>query len=57
MAFPVRHGCGGVMAWGALLLQSLGDLFAVIDGATSSALYQKILKENVLSSVLSEVQA
>ncbi len=45
----VKHGGGGsVMVWGCFA--GPGRL-AIIDGTMNSALYQKILKENVLPSV------
>ena len=43
--------CGGsVMGWGCFAASGPGRL-AVIDGTMNSALYQKILKENVRPSV------
>ncbi len=45
----VKHG-GGVMIWGCFAASGPGRL-AIIDGTMNSALYQKILKENVRPSV------
>ena len=42
----VKHGGGSVMVWGCLAASGPGG-FAVTDGTMNSALYQKILKENV----------
>ncbi len=42
----VEHGCGSVMVWGCFASSGPGRL-AIIDGTMNSALYQKILKENV----------
>ncbi len=46
----VKHGGGSVMVWGCLAASGPGRL-AIIDGTMNSALYQKILKENVRPSV------
>ncbi|KAF7670306.1 hypothetical protein LDENG_00272020 [Lucifuga dentata] len=46
----VKHGGGSVMVWGCFAASGPGRL-AVIDGTMNSALYQKILKENVRPSV------
>ncbi len=46
----VRHGGGSVMVWGCFAASGPGRL-AIIDGTMNSALYQKILKENVRPSV------
>ncbi|KAF7645836.1 hypothetical protein LDENG_00197530 [Lucifuga dentata] len=42
----VKHGGGSVMVWGCFAASGPGRL-AIIDGTMNSALYQKILKENV----------
>ncbi len=41
---------GSVMVWGCFAASGPGR-FAIIDGAMNSALYQKIVKENVRPSV------
>ncbi len=41
-----KHGGGSVMVWGCFAASGPGWL-AIIDGTMNSALYQKILKENV----------
>ncbi len=46
----VKHGGGSVMVWGCVAASGSGRL-AKIDGNMNSALYQKILKENVRPSV------
>ncbi len=46
----VKHGGGSVMVWGCFAASGPGRL-AIIDGIMNSALYQKILKENVRPSV------
>ncbi len=46
----VKHGGGSVMVWGCFAASGTGRL-AIIDGTMNSALYQKILKENVQPSV------
>ncbi len=46
----VKHGAGSVMVWGCFAASGPGWL-AIIDGTMNSALYQKILKENVRLSV------
>ena len=46
----VKHGGGSVMVWGCFAASGPGRL-AIIDGTMNSALYQKILKENVRPSV------
>ncbi|KAF7641127.1 hypothetical protein LDENG_00292770 [Lucifuga dentata] len=46
----IKHGGGSVMVWGCFAASGPGRL-AVIDGTMNSALYQKILKENVRPSV------
>lgn len=46
----VIHGGVSVMVWGCFAASEPGRL-AVIDGTMNSALYQKILKENVQPSV------
>ncbi len=46
----VKHGGGSVMIWGCFAASGPGRL-AIIDGTMNSALYQKILKENVRPSV------
>jgi len=46
----VKHGEGSVLVWGCFAALGPGRL-AIIDGTMNSALYQKILKENVLPSV------
>lgn len=46
----VKYGGGSVMVWGCFAASGPGRL-AVIDGTMNSALYQKILKENVRPSV------
>ncbi len=46
----VKHGGGRVMVWGYFAALGPGWL-AIIDGTMNSALYQKILKENVRPSV------
>ncbi len=46
----IKHGGGSVMVWGCFATSGPGWL-AIIDGTMNSALYQKILKENVRSSV------
>ncbi len=44
-----------MMVWGCFAVSGSGRL-AVIDGAMNSALYQKILKENVRSSVCDKLR-
>ena len=46
----VKHGGGSVMVWGCFAASGPGRL-AIIDGTMNSALYQKILKENIWPSV------
>ncbi len=46
----VKHGGGSVMFWGCFAASGPGRL-AIIDGTMNSALYQKILKDNVRPSV------
>ncbi|KAK3515259.1 hypothetical protein QTP70_013040 [Hemibagrus guttatus] len=46
----VKYGGGSVMAWGCFAASGPGRL-AVINGTMNSAVYQKILKENVRPSV------
>ncbi|KAK3535396.1 hypothetical protein QTP70_012260 [Hemibagrus guttatus] len=46
----VKYGGGSVMVWGCFAASGPGRL-AVINGTTNSAVYQKILKENVRPSV------
>ncbi len=46
----VKHGGASVMIWGCFEASGPGRL-AIIDGTMNSALYQKILKENVQLSV------
>ncbi len=46
----VKHGGGSVMVWGCFAASGPGRL-AIIYGTMNSALYQKILKENVRPSV------
>ncbi len=46
----VKHGGGSVMVWGCFAASGPGWL-AIIDGTINSALYQKILKENIWPSV------
>ncbi len=46
----VKHGGGSVKVWGCFAASGPGWP-AIIDGTMNSALYQKILKENVWSSV------
>ncbi|KAI4897281.1 hypothetical protein NFI96_024651 [Prochilodus magdalenae] len=46
----VKYGGGSVMVWGCLAASGPGRL-AVINGTMNSAVYQKILKENVRPSV------
>ncbi len=46
----VKHGDGSVMVWGCFAASGPGRL-AIIDGIMNSALYHKILKENVRPSV------
>ncbi len=46
----VKHGGGSVMVGGCFAASGPGQL-AIIDGTMNSALYQKILKENVRPSV------
>ncbi len=46
----VKHGGGSVMVWGCIAASGPGWL-AIIDGTMNSALYQKILKENVRLSL------
>ncbi len=46
----VKHGGGSVMVWGCFAASGPGHL-AIIDGTMNSALYQKIMKENVQPSV------
>ncbi len=46
----VKHGGGSVMVWGCFAASGPGRL-VIIDGTMNSALYQKILKENVRPSV------
>ncbi len=46
----VKHGGGSVMVWGCFAASGPGWL-AIIDGTMNSALYQKILRENVRPSV------
>ncbi|KAK3556132.1 hypothetical protein QTP70_005614 [Hemibagrus guttatus] len=46
----VKYGGGSVMAWGCFAASGPGIL-AVINGTMNSAVYQKILKENVRPSV------
>ncbi len=45
-----KHGGGTVMVWGCFAASEPGQL-AIIDETINSALYQKILKENVRPSV------
>ncbi len=47
----VKHGGGSVMVWGCFAASGPGRLAIIIDGPMNSALYQKILKENVRTSV------
>ncbi len=46
----VKHGGGNVMVWGCFAASGPGR-FAIIDGTMNSAVYQKILKENIWPSV------
>ncbi|KAK3508771.1 hypothetical protein QTP70_006025 [Hemibagrus guttatus] len=46
----VKYGGGSVMVWGCFAASGLGRL-AAINGTMNSAVYQKILKENVRPSV------
>ncbi len=46
----VKHGGGSVMVWGCFAASG-PEWLAIIDGTMNSALYQKILKENVRPSV------
>lgn len=46
----VKHGGGNVMVWGCFAASGPGQL-VVIEGKMNSAVYQKILKENVWTSV------
>ncbi len=46
----VKHGGDSVTVWGCFEASKPGRL-AIIDGTMNSALYQKILKENVQASV------
>ncbi|KAK3514798.1 hypothetical protein QTP70_032196, partial [Hemibagrus guttatus] len=46
----VKYGGGSVMVWGCFAASGPGR-FAVINGTMNSAVYQKILKENVRPSV------
>uniref|UniRef100_A0AAR2LJV0 Transposase n=1 Tax=Pygocentrus nattereri TaxID=42514 RepID=A0AAR2LJV0_PYGNA len=46
----VKYGGGSVMVWGCFAVSGPGRL-AVINGTMNSAVYQKILKENVRPSV------
>ncbi len=46
----VKHVGGSVMVWGCFAASGPGRL-AIIDGTMNSALYQKILKENVWPQV------
>uniref|UniRef100_A0A8C2L0A5 Transposase n=1 Tax=Cyprinus carpio TaxID=7962 RepID=A0A8C2L0A5_CYPCA len=46
----VKYGGGSVMVWGCFAASGPGRL-AVINGTMNSAVYQKILKENVRPSV------
>ncbi len=46
----VKHGDGNVMVLGCFAASEHG-LLAIINGIMSSALYQKILKENVQPSI------
>uniref|UniRef100_A0A8D3CW52 Uncharacterized protein n=1 Tax=Scophthalmus maximus TaxID=52904 RepID=A0A8D3CW52_SCOMX len=46
----VKYGGGSVMVWGCFAASGPGRL-AVINGTMSSAVYQKILKENVRPSM------
>ncbi len=46
----VKHGGGSVTVWGCFADSGSGRL-SIIDGTMNSALYQKILKENVQPSV------
>ncbi|KAK3518334.1 hypothetical protein QTP86_018638 [Hemibagrus guttatus] len=46
----VKYGGGSVMVWGCFAASGSGRL-AVINGTMNSAVYQKILKENVWPSV------
>lgn len=46
----VKHGGGSVMVWGCVAASGPGPL-AVIDRKMNSAVYQKILKENVRPAV------
>ncbi len=46
----VKHGGGSVVVWGCFAASGPGGL-AIIDGTMNSALYKKILKENVRLSV------
>ncbi len=46
----IKHGGGSVMVWGGFAASGPGRL-AIIDGTMNSALYQKILKENVWPQV------
>ncbi len=43
----VKHGGGSVMVWGCYMH---AERLAIIDGTMNSALYQKILKENIWPS-------
>ncbi len=44
----VKHGGGSVMVWGYFAASGAGRL-AIIEGTVNSALYQRILQENVVS--------
>ncbi len=49
-SYQVNHGGGSVMVWGCFAASGPGRL-VIIDGTINSALYQKILKENIRLSV------
>ncbi|KAK1789439.1 hypothetical protein P4O66_015367 [Electrophorus voltai] len=52
----VKYGGGSVMVWGCFAASGPGRV-AVVNGTMNSAVYQKILKENVQPSVRDQVEA
>jgi len=46
----VKHGAGSIMVWGCMLSSGVGNLCRV-DGGLDAELYQRILDEDLLSSI------